>query len=294
MKQGFQYFRANPAGNITGFVVWPVYPGYRKAYQDAIMKQIDPTVEQVGFISPAYEGPPLRLDMTGGEFCANATRAYGLYSATFLEEKGEFNMEVYVSGIDHPVNVIADTNKNTAYIALEAPSAVHEIELDSKKYKAFELQGITHLIVDDREEDKDFVDKALEKLKSEIDAKAYGVMFYNKEKSELIPYVNVTETNTLFRESSCGSGTAALGYYLSQDNDEFKELIKEPNGDLELIVEKDQEGAVKVLIGGPIELSEVKRIQIDISEEVEKEVKEEYQKTLKDEENSEEESDNLF
>ena len=88
MKKTFNYFRANPCGNITGFVVAPVYPGYRKAYTDCIIDQIDKDVEQVGFISPAYEGAPLRMDMMGGEFCANATRAYGLYSAGFYDTDG--------------------------------------------------------------------------------------------------------------------------------------------------------------------------------------------------------------
>lgn len=86
MKKSFKYFRANPCGNITGFVVAPVYPGYRKAYTKCIIEQIDKDVEQVGFISPAYEGAPLRMDMMGGEFCANATRAYGLYSAVVILE----------------------------------------------------------------------------------------------------------------------------------------------------------------------------------------------------------------
>ena len=51
MKKTFDYFKADPAGNITGFVVWPEYPGYRSAIARAIMKQIDSEVEQVGFIS---------------------------------------------------------------------------------------------------------------------------------------------------------------------------------------------------------------------------------------------------
>ena len=118
MKKSFNYFKANPAGNITGFVVWPVYPGYRKAYADCIRSQIDSDVEQVGFISPAYEGAPLRLDMMGGEFCANATRAYGLYSAGFYDTDGLVDIEVYVSGHQGTTDVIADVKNQKAYVAL--------------------------------------------------------------------------------------------------------------------------------------------------------------------------------
>ncbi|WP_138160289.1 hypothetical protein [Peptoniphilus catoniae] len=278
MIQSFDFFVANPAGNITGFVVWPVYPGFRPAYTKAIMEQIDSSVEQVGFISPSYDGPPLRLDMAGGEFCGNATRAYGLYSATFLEEKGEYNMEVYVSGIDHPIYVLANTINNTAYIELPEAISVGELEVEGKSYKIVELSGITHVIIDDRKEDKDFVKKVIDAAKNKIESKAYGVLFYNKEDSSMVPYVEVVEADTLVRESSCASGTVALGYYLNNDkrDENFKATIHQPNGELELTCRINEEGKLVFTIGGPVEISETKKVKIDISKEVEEKVKAEY------------------
>ena len=270
MKKTFNYFRANPCGNITGFVVAPVYPGYRKAYTDCIMEQIDKDVEQVGFISPAYEGAPLRMDMMGGEFCANATRAYGLYSASFYDTDGLVDIEVYVSGHEGTTDVIADVKNQKAYVALDAPIGRENLTIDGKDCALIKLPGISHLIVEE-EEDKEFVDKALEVLKKDHKDEAYGVLFFDKEKLEMIPYVYVEGSETLFRESSCGSGTIAVVNYLEDDiaklDEDYKISIKNPAGELEVFVYEFEDGK-KFCVGGKVELTEVEKKSIEIPQDV--------------------------
>lgn len=270
MKKTFNYFRANPCGNITGFVVAPVYPGYRKAYTDCIMEQIDKDVEQVGFISPAYEGAPLRMDMMGGEFCANATRAYGLYSASFYDTDGLVDIEVYVSGHEGTTDVIADVKNQKAYVALDAPIGREKLTIDGKDCTLIKLPGISHLVVEE-EEDKEFVDKALEVLKKDHKDEAYGVLFFNKEKLEMIPYVYVEGSETLFREGSCGSGTIAVVNYLEDDiaklDEDYKISIKNPAGELEVFVYEFEDGK-KFCVGGKVELSEVEKKSIEIPQDV--------------------------
>ena len=270
MKKTFNYFRANPCGNITGFVVAPVYPGYRKAYTDCIMEQIDQDVEQVGFISPAYEGAPLRMDMMGGEFCANATRAYGLYSASFYDTDGLVDIEVYVSGHEGTTDVIADVKNQKAYVALDAPIGRERLTIDGKDCTFIKLPGISHLVVEE-EEDKEFVDKALDVLKKDHKDEAYGVLFFNKEKLEMIPYVYVEGSETLFREGSCGSGTVAVVNYLEDDiaklDEDYKISIKNPAGELEVFVYEFEDGK-KFCVGGKVELSEVEKKSIEIPQDV--------------------------
>lgn len=270
MKKTFNYFRANPCGNITGFVVAPVYPGYRKAYTDCIMEQIDKDVEQVGFISPAYEGAPLRMDMMGGEFCANATRAYGLYSASFYDTDGLVDIEVYVSGHEGTTDVIADVKNQKAYVALDAPIGREKLTIDGKDCTLVKLPGISHLVVE-AEEDKGFVDKALEVLKKDHKDEAYGVLFFDKEKLEMIPYVYVEGSETLFREGSCGSGTIAVVNYLEDDiaklDEDYKISIKNPAGELEVFVYEFEDGK-KFCVGGKVELTEVEKKSIEIPQDV--------------------------
>ena len=270
MKKTFNYFRANPCGNITGFVVAPVYPGYRKAYTDCIMEQIDKDVEQVGFISPAYEGAPLRMDMMGGEFCANATRAYGLYSASFYDTDGLVDIEVYVSGHEGTTDVIADVKNQKAYVALDAPIGRENLTIDGKDCTLIKLPGISHLVVE-AEEDKEFVNKALEVLKKDHKDEAYGVLFFDKEKLEMIPYVYVEGSETLFREGSCGSGTIAVVNYLEDDiaklDEDYKISIKNPAGELEVFVYEFEDGK-KFCVGGKVELTEVEKKSIEIPQDV--------------------------
>lgn len=270
MKKSFKYFRANPCGNITGFVVAPVYPGYRKAYTKCIIEQIDKDVEQVGFISPAYEGAPLRMDMMGGEFCANATRAYGLYSAGFYDTDGLVDIEVYVSGHEGTTDVIADVKNQKAYVALDGPLAKKTVKVKGGDYKLIQLPGISHLIVEEKEDEK-FVQDALEVLKKDYKDEAYGVIFFDKEKLEIVPFVYVEGSDTLFRESSCGSGTVATVNYLEDDIDgldeDYKISIKNPAGELEVFVYEFEDGK-KLCVGGEVELSEVEKKSIDIPQDV--------------------------
>ena len=294
MKKTFNYFRANPCGNITGFVVAPVYPGYRKAYTDCIIEQIDKDVEQVGFISPAYEGAPLRMDMMGGEFCANATRAYGLYSAGFYDTDGLVDIEVYVSGHKGTTDVIADVKNQKAYVALDAPIGRENLTIAGKDCTLIKLHGISHLVVE-AEEDRDFVDKALEVLKKDYKDEAYGVLFFNKEKLEMIPYVYVEGSETLFREGSCGSGTVAVVNYLESDIDkldeDYKIAIKNPGGELEVFVYEFEDGK-KFCVGGKVEISEVEKKSIEIPQDValaviaeHDKIVEEHKKKMAEEEN---------
>lgn len=294
MRKSFNYFRANPCGNITGFVVAPVYPGYRKAYTDCIINQIDKEVEQVGFISPAYEGAPLRMDMMGGEFCANATRAYGLYSASFYDTDGPVDIEVYVSGKEGTTDVIADVKNKKAYVAMEEPLDKKTVKVKDKEYKLIELPGISHLIVEEKE-DEEFVEEALKILKENYKSEAYAVIFLNREKLEIVPYVFVEETQTLFREGSCGSGTAAVVNFLEEDikslDEDYKISIKNPAGELEVFVYEFEDGK-KLCVGGEIELSDVEKKSIDIPQDVVEKVVAEHDKIVAErKENESEEKD---
>lgn len=278
MKKSFEYFRANPSGNITGFVISPVYPGYRRAYAKELIKR-DPSVEQVGFISPSYDAAPLRMEMMGSEFCGNATRAYGLYSASFYETKGDVKIEVYVSGVDHPVSVIVNQEEKTAYLKVQKPEQITELKIEDEKYPVVVLSGIVHLVAKDKTEDQEFVQKALNLLKNEFTSEAYGVIFLDTNENSIIPYVNVPSTETLIREGSCASGSTAATYILNEKEDpEFEAIIKNPDGELEVFA--DFTDGIEYIIGGKVELGEIEKVTIEIPPDEVKRVSIEHKKEL--------------
>ncbi|WBW50120.1 hypothetical protein O6R05_00740 [Peptoniphilus equinus] len=277
MKKSFEYFKADPAGNGTGFVISPVYPGYRRAYAKAIMAK-DPTIEQVGFISPSYDSAPLRMEMMGSEFCANATRAYGLYSAGFYDTKGDVKLAVYVSGVDHPVDVIVNQEEQTAYVKVEGPFQVESLEVAGASYPVVVMPGITHMIVESNE-DEAFVNQALEKLVGAFDASAYGIIFLNRESTAIVPYIHVPAAETKVLEGSCASGSVAAAVILNdKDDPDFEVVIHNPRGDLEVYA--DDTETKGYIIGGLVTLGETETVTITISKEEVDRVRLEHKKEL--------------
>jgi diaminopimelate epimerase len=86
---------------------------------------------------------------------------------------------------------------------------------------------------------------------------AVGVMFYDRAAQVMTPAVYVRATDTLVFESSCGSGSAALGLYLAWNlsRGEMTLALRQPGGIIEVRVEKQPGVTAAVSIGGPVTLS---------------------------------------
>ena len=69
------YFIADPAGNITAFVLGS--PDDRAA--EILLSDSSLGIEQVAFLSAPQRGGHIKCDMAGGEFCGNACRAAAYY-----------------------------------------------------------------------------------------------------------------------------------------------------------------------------------------------------------------------
>ena len=88
--------RADPAGNITVFVLDPVEKAQRAAIAEKIMAIPELKAEQVGYACLAEDDVDGHMEMMGGEFCGNATRAYGMYIAQ--QKGGLSSVRLRVSG----------------------------------------------------------------------------------------------------------------------------------------------------------------------------------------------------
>ena len=104
--------RADPAGNITIFVM---DQAERKDYA-AISRQLlvreDLGAEQVGFVEKNADGTT-HMQMMGGEFCGNATRSFGYLMSMLSEEKPE-EITVDVSGSAELLKAEVDLDKGTS------------------------------------------------------------------------------------------------------------------------------------------------------------------------------------
>ncbi len=266
MKLTLDYFKADPAGNITGFVLGDFRPEERGPIARAIMQQVDEHVEQVGFIACDGEGHPLRMDMMGGEFCGNATRSFGLYAAPFMGvDEGE--VIVHVSGSDVPLSVSVNRAEGTASVAMPPARGILRVELGGHEYPVVDLRGIVHLVAEEAEQDEAYVRGLIKELAAQVESEAYGVLFLNEGGGEMIPYVYVVGSDTLVREGSCASGSCAVAHYLNgrtgEDNG-FSVRLRQPGGEMEVQAMRNGEGMMVYSIGGYVALGAVQQVVVNL------------------------------
>lgn len=257
MEKIIEYFIANPAGNITAFVVSSVERENYKVIANKLFEIRELGIEQVGFIKDD------KMEMCGQEFCGNASRSYGLYLAKQKNLKGEHAIEIKVSGSDTPLQVIVNTDTN--YTKIEMPLPVKTINYKGvKSGLLIDFEGIMHLILNDVPAD----DKLFEILKKDINDRyappAMGVMFYDSSSETLTPVVYVKDVDTTYYEGSCGSGSTALACALSDNLDDgcYVFSIKQPAGTIIASTEVKNKKIHKVFIEGPVDLSEIFKLVI--------------------------------
>ena len=250
--------KADPAKNITVLVLDPVKDkGERAALVRAIMVDDRIGAEQVGFvIKPASGSQTWRLEMADGEFCGNATRCFGLYVAREMGLKGRLKIPVSVSGIKESVLTEVDTELGWAAAEIPGPLSIDTLDYNGISLPVLVFEGITHIIAQDLEPEKEhfFAIKALLEAKfSGFVFPAFGVMFYDTGSNFMRPAVYV---HSLVYESSCGSGSAALGAWLSQGlwDGSVKYTINQPGGAIEIDITRKAGKISFIAIGGKVEL----------------------------------------
>jgi diaminopimelate epimerase len=271
---GYEIVIADPAKNITVFVLTPIPQAERAEVARALLADPAIKAEQVGFVLPPSQGAPLlggitlrrasplwRLEMMGGEFCGNAARSFGLYVARQTGLSGQVFLEVEISGARTPVKVLVDVDQGLAEASM--PPALEEGTLLYEKavLPVYFFEGIVHVLAPDIEASETvfYAIKALleKRFREAARFDAVGVMFYDSAAQVMTPAVYVRATDTLVFESSCGSGSVALGLYLTRNlnNGETILALRQPGGIIKVRVGKLPREAASVSIGGPVTLS---------------------------------------
>jgi diaminopimelate epimerase len=252
---------ADPAKNITVFVLDPVESmEERSRVSRAILADSRFKAEQVGFVIPPNESGDLwHLEMMGGEFCGNAARSFGLYVARLQGLKGKAEIEVSVSGVERPVRVEVDLEKSHAAAEMPKPELIETVDYKGRSLPAIVFEGITHVIAPDIEA----LGETFYAIKTAAEKKlspppAFGVMFYDAAVNFTHPAVYVAATDSLVFESSCGSGSAALGAWLSGKTPDcaIRYALSQPGGVIETEVIKKEGKIIRVSIGGEVALGE--------------------------------------
>ena len=254
-----RYIPANPSGNLTAFVLTSVEAQERAAVAARMMARCPEGFEQVGFIDEASLNMPLpRMDMMGGEFCGNATRAFALLAAG-RRGLGETALCVSVSGASAPVQVELDARRSAAYADMPLPGALLTRTLWNLEIPVICMEGIVHAVVCGMPPSPEAAQAVLAVMPKED---AQGVLFVRGRR--MTPFVHVAATGTNVWESSCGSGTVALGWYLARmaADGEHGYTFEEPGGQLTVRVRIQGGRAVRAVMGGHVTLGEERSIEV--------------------------------
>lgn len=250
-----EVIKANPAGNITLFVKTPVEKSERGPLAEKLLAIEEFAAEQVGYCCPEAEGYDGHMEMAGGEFCGNASRAYGYMVAANKGVKGKSHMRLQVSGSDVPVEVDVDMDKGTARASMPLPRFVKECEAGGAGGTLVHLGGIAHFVIKGVEPSVDFFNRAEAEIFADMkDLDAYGVMFLDEESGRLTPLVKVPAANSLYWEGSCGSGSLSVAIAETEDmpDGDYSMDVVQPAGTVTVDVTRNDGNITSAYIGGSV------------------------------------------
>ncbi len=174
-----KYLIAN--GNSTLLV-----KGYKSSEKKEIIKKYLGSVEQIGFVS--YPKGVPKLSMMGDELCINGIIAF---ASTLPNKSGVLLTSGYQGLIPY--------KKQCKYTTIQLDFPYQQIN------NIILLNGIGFIFL---KNNKQISKNYLSKYCSKYNFPAFGAILYQKNK--ITPYVYVKQTNSLFRETACGSASIVL------------------------------------------------------------------------------------
>lgn len=263
------YIKTNPTENMTIFILDPLPRAVHASVAKKIIQYGSLCAEQVGFLeAPTLEGSGIRLQMMGGEFCGNATRALAALAVHRdypcvepLEGGHQHRVQVEVSGVSSPLSCCVEPDGPNRYsVSAEMPlfESIQPLNFifDGTSYNATEIRfpGISHVVIETIETqiNSEFV-KTVEKALSSPCEDALGIMLYNSQSKFLTPVVYTPDTDTTVWERGCGSGSAAVIAALAyKERKSISLSLSQPGGALDASAEWLNGAISRIEIKGPI------------------------------------------
>ena len=274
------FLKYSPCGNTTILVRnVPLSPAERARAAAEMIASGHLEAEQAGYADTEAALP--RLDMMGGEFCVNATRAFAaqLFEEGRLTPEGEASGGVVsVSGMPERLRVrvrrVAPGRFESA-VLLDLPEAP-PLERVAPGIHLVWVPGIAHLVLDAAAHpfpvDKDRDTAALFARFGLLDEDAAGCIWLRRGPSgpSITPFVRVRETGTTYAETACGSGTLAASVVCRAVYGDAGELVlMQPGGEALRVAqaEPSHPGGWAAWVGGPVRLLARGEVFVDCLEE---------------------------
>lgn len=266
--RGLPFAKISPGGNATILLAAPdMAPRLRTLAAKEVLSPHHLGAEQAGFVDMDARS----LEMAGGEFCVNATRAFafllaleGRLEAFSCDSPGKparrRQGQVRVSGMPDAVAVsVTRTSKGwNAAARFDLPESP-DCRREAPDVVVVSLPGITHILVESEEFPKDW-ERSSARLRREYaleECAAAGCVWWRRRGGvlDMDPVVWVRDPATLHYESACGSGALALALALRARGEAAeRHTIMQPSGmPLETRLEERGNG-LAAHVDGPVRL----------------------------------------
>ena len=250
-------------------------PDAQAARARAVLSPDNLGAEQAGTVSLHRRS----LVMAGGEFCVNASRAFGALLALespASEENGQ--EEISVSGWEGPVLLTVRGRAPRWQVAARLtlppntrPETAHGLPAGARLVR---LPGISHLLLplgdDTLPQDLYGSARAMLERAGLLAEAAAGVIWWRPKGHgfAMTPVVHVRDARTLVAENACGSGALALALELVVSRGLRECRLVQPSGSLlEVRIDAPHaDGRVEAEIDGPVTLIARGRVWLDAAD----------------------------
>lgn len=228
--------------------------------------------EQAGCVAPARRS----LRMAGGEFCVNASRAFGALLALIRPQPAAEPREerIRVSGWDGPVRLTVRGTAPRWQVGARLTLPAASCPVDHAGGRLVRLPGIAHLLLPltDDPAPETLIQRAHAVLAAaglQREAAA-GIVWWRPERggAAMFPVVHVRDAATLVAENACGSGALALALELALRHGERQCDLVQPSGSsLHVRLGAPRaDGSVEADIDGPVTLLARGRVWLDAAD----------------------------
>lgn len=240
----YRYEKWDPNGNTTLFFPDEV-PAAEKPSAEEIARALAPDqldAEQAGFADNGMR----HLRMAGGEFCVNATLAFGAHLDRSLCKDTERARAYEASVSGWPGRIQLEVSGQEPLWSVTARLAIPSgiIDTISDECALVRLPGISHLLChcsSPLPPDKKGAAMALLKKYGLLEEDAAGVIWWQEGDGvsagqddvavlSIWPVVRVRAVETLYEETSCGSGSMALACFQYSRNRQERSSVLQPGG----------------------------------------------------------------
>lgn len=266
-----EYVLVDPTKNITLLVTTPVQRALQPQVAGYLLRR-EKDAEQVAFLEQAQsDNCQARLQMMGGEFCGNAAMSLGAWlcreQGSSIGESRDLLLEV--SGAPEPV-ACSVTPVRTCYlgtVSMPLPENIKTLTLPvadgTAEFPAVFFPGICHVIVPAGVIGKIEAEDRLRHWAAQLPSGAAGLLLWDGDNSSMEPLVYVRETDTAVWEQGCGSGSAAIGAWLTAQRGASQCLsVRQPGGAIAVTTVRQDGKLTALTISGTVRLRRSKRIDV--------------------------------